>query len=236
MRDRLFPRGHRLTAARIGAVAATAVLIACNTDDILQVTDPDVARPEALQGATAIPTLRAGAIGNFGVAYNGGNADVEQIHLSGLLSDELINTETFPTRIEIDQRAMSLSNTSLIGTFFDLTRARASGELAIRTYQESAVTKADSTGFPEVLALNGMTYNLFAENYCGAVPVSMQNPAGTFTFVKEDKQGASPKFEIVDGQGVRSIPSKRSDSGFARDWSLFKAIRCDGSDWNGRNC
>jgi len=182
MRDRLFPRGHRLTAARIGAVAATAVLIACNTDDILQVTDPDVARPEALQGATAIPTLRAGAIGNFGVAYNGGNADVEQIHLSGLLSDELINTETFPTRIEIDQRAMSLSNTSLIGTFFDLTRARASGELAIRTYQESAVTKADSTGFPEVLALNGLTYILFAENYCGAVPVSMQNPDGTFTF------------------------------------------------------
>jgi hypothetical protein len=182
MRDRLFSRGHRLTAARIGAVAATAVLIACNTDDILQVTDPDVARPEALQGATALPTLRAGAIGNFGVAYNGGNADVEQIHLSGLLSDELINTETFPTRIEIDQRAMSLSNTSLIGTFFDLTRARASGELAIRTYQESAVTKADSTGFPEVLALNGLTYILFAENYCGAVPVSIQNPDGTFTF------------------------------------------------------
>ena len=182
MRDRLFPRGHRLTAARIGAVAATAVLIACNTDDILQVTDPDVARPEALQGAAALPTLRAGAIGNFGVAYNGGNADVEQIHLSGLLSDELINTETFPTRIEIDQRAMSLSNTSLIGTFFDLTRARASGELAIRTYQESAVTKADSTGFPEVLALNGLTYILFAENYCGAVPVSIQNPDGTFTF------------------------------------------------------
>jgi hypothetical protein len=28
-------------------------------------------------------------------------------------------------------------------------------------------------------------------------------PAGTFTFVKEDKEGTSPKFEIVDGQGVR---------------------------------
>ena len=179
---RLFPRGHRLTAARTGAAVAAAALIACNTDKVLQVTDPDVARPESLQGAAALPTLRAGAIGNFGVAYNGGNADVEQTHLSGLLSDELINTETFPTRIEIDQRAMSLSNTSLIGTFFDLTRARASADLAIRTYRESAITKADSTGFPEVLALDGMTYNLFAENYCGAVPVSTQNPDGTFTF------------------------------------------------------
>jgi hypothetical protein len=27
-------------------------------------------------------------------------------------------------------------------------------------------------------------------------------PSGTFTFVKEDKGGASPKFEVVDGQGV----------------------------------
>ena len=27
-------------------------------------------------------------------------------------------------------------------------------------------------------------------------------PAGTFTFVKEDEEGTSPKFEIVDGQGI----------------------------------
>ncbi len=182
MSDRFFPRGHRPTSARIAAAVAVAVLIACDTDKILQVEDPDVARPEALQGAAALPTLRAGAIGNFGVAYNGGASDVEQVHLSALVSDEFINTETFPTRIEIDQRAMTLTNTSLLGTFFDLTRARASGELAIRTYKESAVTTADSTGFPEVLALNGFTYILFAENYCGAVPISVQEPDGSFTF------------------------------------------------------
>ena len=29
-----------------------------------------------------------------------------------------------------------------------------------------------------------------------------RQPAGTFTFVKEDKQGTAPKFEIVDAQGV----------------------------------
>jgi len=29
-----------------------------------------------------------------------------------------------------------------------------------------------------------------------------RQPVGTFTFVKEDKQGTAPKFEIVDGQGV----------------------------------
>lgn len=172
----------RMSRVRLSALAVLATALACNTDKILQVTDPDVARPDALVGAAALPTLRAGAVGNFGVAYNGGASDVEQVHLAGLVSDEFINTETFPTRIEIDQRAMTLSNTSLVGTFFDLTRARASSELALNTYKGFAKTAADSTGLPEVMALNGLTYILFAENYCGAVPVSFQAPDGSFTF------------------------------------------------------
>src|SRR5437762_5618419 len=174
MRIKYSLRDRRLTPARLVALGALAVVAACNADKLLKVNDPDVARPEALQGAGALPAQRAGAIGNFGVAYNGGAADVEQVHLSGLVSDELINTETFPTRIEIDQRAMTLPNTSLIGTFFDLTRARASSEQAINAYEQFATKLSDSTGFPEVLALNGYTYILFAENYCGAVPVSHQ--------------------------------------------------------------
>ncbi len=182
---KLFSDGRNLT--RLTSVAALATSLACNTEELLKVTDPDVARPEALQGAAALPTLRAGAIGNFGVAYNGGAADVEQVHLSGLLSDEFINTETFPTRIEIDQRAISISNTSLAntgqgGTFFDLTRARASADQAVAAYRQFGKTRADSTGFPEILALSGFTYVLFAENYCGAVPVSTQEPDGSFTF------------------------------------------------------
>jgi starch-binding outer membrane protein, SusD/RagB family len=182
MRNQYFLPALRTTPARIAAGALALTLFGCKTDKILEVTDPDVARPEALQGAAALPTLRAGAIGNFGVAYNGGASDVEQVHLSALLADEFINTETFPTRIEIDQRAISLTNTSLIGTFFDLTRARASADLAIRTYRESAKTVADSAGFPEVLSISGFSYIMFAENYCGGVPISTQEPDGSFTF------------------------------------------------------
>jgi hypothetical protein len=54
--------------------------------------------------------------------------------------------------------------------------------LAISTYKDFAKTASDSTGLPEVLALNGLAYILFAENYCGAVPVSFQAPDGSFTF------------------------------------------------------
>ena len=179
--------GGRAGRMRLTGLTVLATALACNSEKFLQVTDPDVAKPGDLQGAVALPTLRAGAIGNFGVAYNSGVADVEQVHLSALLSDEFINTETFPTRIEIDQRAISTTNTSLSntgqgGTFFDLTRARASSELAINTYKASAKTTADSTGYPEVLSLNGLTYVFFAENYCGAVPVSTQAADGSFTF------------------------------------------------------
>jgi len=181
MRIKYSLRDRRLTPARVAAVGLLAGIVACNSDKLLKVTDPDVARPEALQGAAALPAQRAGAIGNFGVAYNGGAADVEQVHLSALLSDEFINTETFPTRIEIDQRVMTLPNTSLIGTFFDLTRARSFADLAIDNYRASAKTLSDSAGFPEVLSLSGLSYILFAEHYCGAVPISRQYADGSFT-------------------------------------------------------
>lgn len=182
MRYRYSLRDRRLTPARFAAIGALALFVACDSDKLLTVDDPDVARPEALQGVGALPAQRAGAVGNFGVAFNGGAADVEQVHLSALLSDEFINTETFPTRIEIDQRAMTLPNTSLIGTFFDLNRARSFADRAVDNYRLSATKAADSVGLPEVLSLSGLSYVLFAENYCGAVPTSKQNADGSFTF------------------------------------------------------
>jgi hypothetical protein len=171
-----------MTPTRIAAALFAVAMFACDSEKLLTVTDPDVARPEALSGVAAIPTLRAGTIGDFGVAYNGSNADVEQVHMSALIADEFINTETFPTRIEIDQRAMTLTNTSLNTTFYDLQRARASSERAIAAYKEFAKTAADSAGYPEVLALASRSYSLFAENYCGAVPASAQLPDGSLEF------------------------------------------------------
>lgn len=167
-------------------VTAVALLClgtaACNTDKLLQVTDPDVARPSALNSATTLPALRAGAIGDFGNAYDGGNADLEQVHLAGLLSDEFINTETFPTRIEVDQRSQTTTNTSLSTTFLDINRAKASADRAVAAYALYAKTTSDSVGYPEMLALSGLSYVIMAENYCGAVPASTQLPDGSFVF------------------------------------------------------
>jgi hypothetical protein len=174
----------RRRLGRLGAFMAFAMvaLSGCDSKKILTVTDPDVATPSALDDPSALPALRAGAIGAFGTAYNGTNSDEEQVQLSGSLGDELINTETFPTRIEFDQRAQTIGNTSLVGTFVDMNRARGLSQRAIEGFQKFAKTTADSTGFPEVLALGGFAYVMFAENYCGAVPLSVVNPDGSFTY------------------------------------------------------
>ena len=126
MKNRLLARRRM---RRLGTLTTLAACIAvslsgCDSKQILQVSDPDVARPSALDNPSALPALRAGAVGAFGIAYNGQSSDEEQVQLSGSLGDELINTETFPTRIEFDQRAQTLGNTSLVGTFVDINRAR----------------------------------------------------------------------------------------------------------------
>jgi hypothetical protein len=185
MMNRLLARRR---TSRLGILASTlATLTAmsmsgCDSKQVLTVTDPDVARPEALNDRTALPALRAGAIGAFGISYNGQTSDEEQVHLSASLGDEFINTETFPTRIEFDQRSQTIGNTSLVGTFVDLNRARGLAQRAAAGIAKFAINSADSTGLPEILALNGLTYVLFAENYCGAVPVSTVNDDGTFNY------------------------------------------------------
>src|SRR5688572_33015677 len=102
--------GRRLTPIRLAAGLLAVAMLGCKTDDLLVVTDPDVARPDALTGVAAIPTLRAGPLGDFGAAYNGSNADVEQVRLPALIAGEFINEEHFPNGDDIDQVALSLSN------------------------------------------------------------------------------------------------------------------------------
>ncbi len=212
MHTRSVLRGITGRPARLTALALVITLFACDTNKILQVTDPDVARPSSITGVTAIPALFAGALGSFGNAFDGQNGDVEQVQLSGSLSDELINTETFPTRIEFDQRAQTLSNTSLGPVFLDLNQARAAADRAVAAYKQFAKSKSDSAGYAEALALDGMVYVLFAENYCGSVPTSVQNADGTFTFgagltTNQLLDSATSKFTQALNNGGSSLTS-----------------------------
>jgi len=173
-------RGGRLLAL---ALATAALSVAACT---LDVTDPDIITPDNLTGASTLPTVRASAIGDFALSYSGSGADGSSgtegiIMMSGLLGDEWINSETFPTRIEIDRRATLVTNGTLTGWFRTLSRARRSMEFAAGRFRALSDTTA-STGLAEMLSLSGYTYLWFAENWCSGVPFSTANPDGSLVF------------------------------------------------------
>jgi hypothetical protein len=176
MINRISPRARTLTPLFVMATAL--VLGACTVDKVLQVPDPDVSRPEDLTGKQALPTLLASAIGDFQVAFSGtgGNTGLEGLtNIAGLFTDEFFFTETFPTRVEIDRRAINRVNQNMRDIFFTVERARASALRAETTYKKLAAT---DSGYAESLNLGGYSFLFLAEAYCSGVPVSGFDAAG----------------------------------------------------------
>ncbi len=170
------------------AVALLALPLAgCN--DPLKVTDPDIVPPDNLNVFSALPTIRAGAIGDFTIAYSGSGADgsggtVEGVIMyGGLLADEWVNSETFPTRIEVDARGPIRIDNSDVGLWFrNMHRARRAAESAAAKYVSLAPDLTVQSGYPEVLSLAGFTYVFFGETWCSGVPVSSADGSGNFTY------------------------------------------------------
>lgn len=177
------PRGSGL---RLLAISAGLMLFssACN---LLDVTNPDVVPVGNLNDPTALPTIRAGAIGDFALAYGGSGASgsggtVEgQILATGMLGDELINTETFPDRVQEDARQTDPSSGTFATVFINLSRARASTEGAAAKFRALSDTTKDP-GLAEMTNLSGFTYILFAEGYCSGVPITNLTPSGSLIY------------------------------------------------------
>jgi len=166
----------------VGGVAAPLVVIgACN---LLEPNTPDVVPTGGLDDPLALPTIRAGAIGDFGIAYTGSGASgsggtVEgQVLASGLLADEWINTETFPDRVQADARQTDPASGTFTTIFRNVARAHLSALNAADKFRQLSDTTTNA-GRAEMLTLAGYTRLFFAENYCSGVPLSYPNPDGT---------------------------------------------------------
>ena len=164
-----------------GAFAALAALGGCNVDKLLEVPDVDVVSPDALSGLAVLPNALAAAVGDFGVAYGGSNGSEGQNQISGLFVDEFINAESFPTRIEVDQRNINPINATMLTIFRDILRARATTDAVASRYKEFDAT---NRSYAEVLGLSGYTRVILAENYCSGVPFSSRNDDGSFNYGK----------------------------------------------------
>ena len=123
----------RVTTALL--VVATAVLAACDPNNTHDRPRSGYVPPGNVYSKAGLPFLFAGAVQTFQVAYSGAgdesnNGHEGQINMTGLLTDELIDIESFPTRQQIDARNTIPSNVSLKGTFADLSAARAGADQA----------------------------------------------------------------------------------------------------------
>lgn len=171
-------RTHSRIGARRAAVVAAAILLsACSVDKVLQVPDPDVSRPSDVSGKAGLPTLLAAAVGDFQVAFagTGSGGDEGLVNMTGLFTDEFFFTETFPTRVQVDKRAIDRNNSTMSNIFFEVERARQSTFRAESAYQKLAPT--DSL-YAEALSLEGYSFILLAESYCSGVAITKLDATG----------------------------------------------------------
>jgi hypothetical protein len=166
------PVGPRVNGRSVWTLTALAAsmalaLTACDLSKALEVPDPDVATPTSLEDITALPTLLAGAIGDFQVGLNGGGDG--QVSTSALFTDELNWAETFPTRQEVDSRNINIINATMDGIFIGMQRGRVSSSRAATAFANLDPT---NVGRPHALNLEGFSYIILGENYCSGVPFS----------------------------------------------------------------
>jgi hypothetical protein len=122
------------------------------------------------------------ATSDFAIAYHGNGlapTTEGQVNFSALLSDEFLSTETFPTRIDIDRRSALASNTSVMNSFRDIQRARASIELASRRWEQNL---PQSPGRGILLAYAAFADVILAENWCSGVPTSTFSETGAMVY------------------------------------------------------
>ncbi len=180
-------RRRRGAAPLVLALIGAGVLLssACDTNKLLTVYDPAGATPESLSGASALPTMYVGAVGDFQVAY-GGSSDGNNegiLTTTGVMTDELRNTDTFETRNATDRRQQQpvQNNNTSDGAYNNLQRARHSTSVtadAIKTTGVTSLSLSSSNiltagvAISVLRSLEGATYVALGENYCGYIPFS----------------------------------------------------------------
>ena len=156
-------------------LAGVLVVLAC--DGILDVDQTGIIVFEDLEasGPAAVPALVHGMVGNYQEAVD------DVVRYSALLSDEMIVSGTFETRLQVDRRRIQVNNATLTGAMYTpLHQARMQADTTVDLLQN----RLQDPAFEEVLdQLNegialGKLYGGFsriwmAELYCWSILTGM---------------------------------------------------------------
>src|SRR5215217_87703 len=187
MKNPMYPTRSALRLTIAAALLGTVALAACDQDKLLTSPTPDVVLPGDIASRAALPSAFASAIGDFQLAYAGGYGGQSPLldynegfaQMTALLTDEMLNAETYNTRIEVDRRATTIINQTTLQTFQVAQQARATADLVAARYRDFDPNNPQRA---EVQALAGFMYVMFAEGYCNGVPTSRVLPDGTFEY------------------------------------------------------
>lgn len=161
-------------------ICATLPLAACDVDTILTVEDPAVATPASLEARAAVPTVYAGAIGDFQVAWSGNGLSDAFVPVSGIFSDEFRSSDTFTTRNDADRRTQASPATGNLADipYVALHRARRSTLVGANTIARFFPTT--DPRIAELRSLNAFTFVAFGEAFCSGVPFAPEATAEQF--------------------------------------------------------
>ena len=168
-------RSHRMfrRALVAGVMLASAVVgTACNTERILEATDPDLINPENLNSPDGAEALRIGAMRRWVLTTAGPNANGSESSwlFGGLLVDEWATASTFVQNDQVDTRRAGADNSTVTNAFRALHRVRTSVNQAIplmRSFRAS-----ETRQLAELYLARAFAEMQLASDFCNGIPMS----------------------------------------------------------------
>lgn len=184
--ERYTRRGGRTALLAAVGLAALVAVAGCELD----VNDPDIVTPQQLEGPGAVEPQINGVVGDFQESYD------DVIRYVALFTDEMILGGTFPSRIDVDERNITVNNVTLTTDLYEpLHVSRASADQIVEDFTANLEDPAFSevTGdLREGISLGqlygGYTRIVFAELYCQSIfggPDGESSPVGSNARMEE---------------------------------------------------
>jgi starch-binding outer membrane protein, SusD/RagB family len=161
-----------------GAALALIALSACNKDQILSVTNPDILQPGVFSTPSGTDPLRFGVISDFTLGFDG-NTD-SYTTMSGDMADEMLASDTFNERISVNSRSPVDVNSSTESVYRNLQQAHLGATKAIEVLAAAQPTQKWQRG--EMYMLRGYTELFFGEGFCSGTPFSSADDNGNVTY------------------------------------------------------
>lgn len=161
-----FRFGGRVTPALVAMGLMTGAL-ACSTDSILDVEDPDLILPGNVNSLAGARAVANGALGRFLDITAGGEGTWLY---GGLLTDEWATSSTFIQNDETDQRKVQLLNTQVTGFYRNINRVRTATNQAIPLLRQFDST--NTALLAEMYFARGFAEMQLAQDFCNGIPLS----------------------------------------------------------------